>query len=249
MNGDTSVGGLVGYGYCEDGDINNCYSTGDVNGNLHVGGLVGYIGPYNAVSNSYSTGSVSGSQYVGGLVGTNTGTISNSYSTGSVTGNSDVGGLAGANGGTITNSYWDILTSGRIESAGGEGKMTAQMLQQSTYVGWDFGSIWAIDEGVTYPYEQWQTENYPVPPNLGDLSQLINALPDDVLSDEIKNSLTSKVDNALKSVDKEKDAAAINMLEAFINQIEAQRGKKISDEAADMLIAYANSVIVQIEAQ
>ena len=102
---------------------------------------------------------------------------------------------------------------------------------------------------ATYPYEIWQTENYPVPPNLTDLSQLIDSLPDDVLSDEIKNSLVSKVDNALKSVDKEKDTAAINVLEAVINQIEAQRGNKISEETADMLIAYANSVIVQIEAE
>ncbi|MCK4849989.1 MAG: hypothetical protein KAT11_01495 [Phycisphaerae bacterium] len=251
VSGNINVGGLVGGASCEDGYIRNCYSTGNVNGNLNVGGLVGYIGPYNKVSNSYSTASVTGNSLVGGLVGRNSGTISNSYSTGSVTGNSDVGGLVGANAGTITNSYWDILTSGQIGSDGGEGKTTAQMLQKSTYVGWDFVSIWAIDEGVTYPYEIWQTENYPVPVplNLTDLSQLIDTLPDDVLSDEIKNSLASKVNNALKSVDKEKDTAAINVLEALINQIEAQRGNKISDEAADMLIAYANALIAQIEAE
>ncbi len=78
------------------------------------------------------------------------------------------------------------------------------------------------------------------------LQQTIVTLPDDVLSDEIKNSLASKVDNALNSVDKEKDNAAISMLEAFINQVEAQRGKKISEEVADMLIAMANNVIAQI---
>ncbi len=78
------------------------------------------------------------------------------------------------------------------------------------------------------------------------LQQIINTLPDGALSDEIKNSLTSKVDNALKSLDKGNDEAAINMLKAFVNQVEAQRGKKISEEAADMLIAYANNVISQI---
>ncbi len=82
---------------------------------------------------------------------------------------------------------------------------------------------------------------------IGGLQQIINTLPVDVLSDEIKNSLVSKIDNALKSVEKENDEAAINMLGAFINQIEAQRGKKISEEAADMLIAYANNVIAQIK--
>jgi len=35
-------------------------------------------------------------------------------------------------------------------------------------------------------------------------------------------------------------------LNAFINQVEAQRGKKISEEAADMLIAYANNIISKI---
>ncbi|GAJ00459.1 unnamed protein product, partial [marine sediment metagenome] len=81
---------------------------------------------------------------------------------------------------------------------------------------------------------------------LDDLPQVIETLPDDVLSDEIENSIVSKIDNAMKSIDKEKDEAAINILQAFINQVEAQRGKKISEETADMLIAYANNVIVEI---
>jgi len=84
------------------------------------------------------------------------------------------------------------------------------------------------------------------PDTLAGLQQVINTLPKDVLSDTIKNSLTSKVDNALKSLDKGEDGAAINMLNAFINQVEAQRGKKISEEAADMLIAYANNIISKI---
>lgn len=78
------------------------------------------------------------------------------------------------------------------------------------------------------------------------LTDVINTLPSDVLSDEIKNSLVSKVDNALKSLDKTQDDAAINQLQAFINQINAQRGNKISEEAADMLIAYANNLIAKI---
>lgn len=78
------------------------------------------------------------------------------------------------------------------------------------------------------------------------LSQVIDTLPDDILSDKTKNSLVSKVDNALKSIDKEADNAAINQLQAFINEVNAQRGKKISEEAADMLIEYVNNVITQI---
>ena len=40
--------------------------------------------------------------------------------------------------------------------------------------------------------------------------------------------------------------AAINQLEAFKNQINAQSGNKISDEAADLLIAYADNLITQL---
>jgi hypothetical protein len=36
-------------------------------------------------------------------------------------------------------------------SKGGEGKTTAQMKQQATYIDWDFRTIWKIDEGISYP--------------------------------------------------------------------------------------------------
>ncbi len=38
-------------------------------------------------------------------------------------------------------------------------------------------------------------------------------------------------------------AAAINSLEALINEVEAQRGKKISEKDADALIAAAQQII------
>jgi ABC-type transporter Mla subunit MlaD len=60
-----------------------------------------------------------------------------------------------------------------------------------------------------------------------------------VISPEIQNSLVSKVEAAAQSSDAEKINAAVNQLNAFINEVEAQRGKKISDEAADLLINYA----------
>ena len=59
----------------------------------------------------------------------------------------------------------------------------------------------------------------------------------------MKTSLLSKIANASKSADKENICAAVNQLEALINQVNAQRGKKISDDAADQVITYAQSVI------
>ena len=63
----------------------------------------------------------------------------------------------------------------------------------------------------------------------------------------IENSLTSKINNAQKLLDKGNDNAAINLLEAFINHVKAQSGKKIPEEDANMLIEYANNIIRQIE--
>jgi prepilin-type N-terminal cleavage/methylation domain-containing protein len=151
----NNVGGLVGR---NNGEITSSYSTASVEGDQwHVGGLVGMNSDGGRVISSYSTGSVKGdNNYVGGLVGYNYGKIASSYSTGFVEGDWYVGGLVGWNyedKGEIASSYWDTETSGQSESAGGgEGKTTAEMKQQATFEGWDFGIVWGIDEGNSYPY-------------------------------------------------------------------------------------------------
>ena len=156
ISGSDYVGGLVGQNF--QGTITNSYATGNVNGYNNVGGLVG-ANYYGTITNSYATGNVSGTNEVGGLVGSNHygGAITNSYATGSISGIWYVGGLVGLNyQGTITSSYWDTVTSGQSASAGGTGKTTAEMKQQFTFVDWDFTTIWAIKEGVSYPYFLWQ---------------------------------------------------------------------------------------------
>ncbi|WP_241754917.1 GLUG motif-containing protein [Koleobacter methoxysyntrophicus] len=153
--GTYSTGGLLGRN--ESGWVTRCYSTGSVTGNAHVGGLVGLN--LSKIIDSYSTASVTGNTRVGGLVGSNTDSevswamITRSYSTGSVSGTSYAGGLVGYNvGSRVTASYWDTITSGLTTSAGGTGRTTAEMKQQSTFVDWDFDTVWQIDEGETYPY-------------------------------------------------------------------------------------------------
>ena len=63
------------------------------------------------------------------------------------------------------------------------------------------------------------------------------------------NALTSKLDNALKSLDKGKDIAAVNQLLAFINQVQAlMNGNKPKLTAAEgqPLIDAATAVVDQI---
>ena len=49
--------------------------------------------------------------------------------------------------------------------------------------------------------------------------------------------------NALEDLNQNNDVAAINSLNAFINAVEAQRGKYLTDAQADDLICKAQSII------
>ena len=62
-----------------------------------------------------------------------------------------------------------------------------------------------------------------------------------------KNSLISKLNNVLDSLERMNERAAANKLNAFINDVEAQRGKKLTKEEADQLIAIADAAISWIE--
>ena len=138
-------GGLVGWA---NGNINNCYATGNVEGNGgDIGGLVGWGD--SVISNSYATGNVLGrssTAHVGGIIGqTNRGSIinsyatgnvegncaggiagqiqgnsslSNSYATGKVTGTTFAGGIAGWSAGNISNSFYDTDKTGQSNAFG-----------------------------------------------------------------------------------------------------------------------------------
>jgi hypothetical protein len=70
------------------------------------------------------------------------------------------------------------------------------------------------------------------------------------LQNGIENSLDSKLDAALNAfVDASfsNDAAACNSLSAFINAVEAQRTKHITDAQADQLIAAAHEIRVMLD--
>ncbi len=155
VSGSQATGGLAGY---NNGTISRCYSSGNVTGNQwYTGGLVGhnfrdgYIQGPATIINCFSSATVTGGSYgSGGLVGlSKSGIISNCYSTGYVSGSSGVGGLLGVkeNDPTITSSYWDIITSGKTNSAGGVGRQTSEMVyphSENTYQGWDSRN-WRLD--------------------------------------------------------------------------------------------------------
>jgi filamentous hemagglutinin family protein len=159
--GSTRAGGLAGQNY---GKILKSYATGNVTGgNQGTGGLVGYNN--SIITQSYATGTVNAAAIAGGLVGVNsaTGTITQTYATGAVTAPTVVGGLAGGNVGSISQSYWDTTTSGRSVAVGsgsgtttGTAGLTTSQMQDpvnyaSTYVGWDFATVWSAPSAGYYP--------------------------------------------------------------------------------------------------
>lgn len=168
VSNSIGVGGLVGNSRL--GPISLSYAIGDVTGFEKVGGLVGYFyagETTTSISNCYATGSILGNTSVGGLVGLfsslnggiSRGKITNCYSIGAVKGtgtNPSIGGLIGIleNNLTVISSYWDMDASAVSTSAGGTGKTTAEMKSQTTFVGWDFSSIWTISatKNSGYPY-------------------------------------------------------------------------------------------------
>jgi len=151
------AGGLTG---SNRGSITKSYATGNVNGNNTSGGLVGYN--QGDIINSYSKGNVHSTFSAGGFAGTNDSTIVNSYSTGAVTSNFTPAGFISRaqSGSTIISSFWDREASGvnkGVESgssAGVTGATTQQMGQRTTFINWDFATIWSIDEGTGYPFHQ-----------------------------------------------------------------------------------------------
>ena len=165
-----NFGGLAGV---NSGVIVASYATGSVSGNgfADVGGLVGDNRYTGVVTAAYAEGSVSGrADRYGGLLGSNQGVVTVCFSTGGVPQRG--GGLIGSNGnyGAVASCYWDTETSGQSDSAGGEGKTTAELRSPTGYTG--AYADWNVDlDGDGSSDDPWRfgsTTEYPVL-NLGTL--------------------------------------------------------------------------------
>jgi len=160
VNGEDDTGGLIGY--LVDGDITESYSESNVAGLINTGGLIGRAINSPIINNTYSRGNIIGTEKVGGLIGSIfSNKIYNNYSTGAVTGTLGVGGLVGQLNSTYfgeTSSYYDADTSSKTVSAFGLPKTTAEMKNRTTFVGWDFDTVWDMEDGIKYPFLRWTEE-------------------------------------------------------------------------------------------
>lgn len=153
----SHAGGLVGE--ADKSSIEQSFATGDVSGRTN-GGLVGRISNATTVLNSYASGFVVESDFRfpfgGGLVGDAfNSTISNSYATGQSS--SLVSFPQNTN---IINSHYDTFTSNNFSlDTDSIMETTAEMKRKTTYQGWDFESVWSINEGIGYPKLRNNVEN------------------------------------------------------------------------------------------
>ncbi len=175
----TSAGGLIGSNG-STATLTQSYATGAASavsaaGTTTTGGLIGRNVGGATATQSYATGAASatstaGSAMAGGLIGSHssTGAVTQTYATGtasavSTSGTAVAGGLIGSVTGTaaVTSSYWDTDTSGRANAVGSgastgiTGLTTSQMQNPanyaSTYVGWDFATVWSAPSAGYYP--------------------------------------------------------------------------------------------------
>jgi len=164
---ESRVGGLLGStsSHGVPTEINMSYSNSSVVGGKNTGGLVGYN--TGIVKNSFSNGSVNGYSYSGGLIGNYSpstngdSNIINCYSTSSVDSNdySPFGGLVGNyndNKSLILSSFWDsdVFKSYPIDDNYGISTQSIQDENSLVNEGWNFESIWAINDTTNngYPY-------------------------------------------------------------------------------------------------
>lgn len=193
VTGKQRVGGIIGNIAAEAANasttmIHKSYSTASVNGNDFVGGLAGYSTGRIEKCYAMSATVIATGGGIGGLVGQIDGaaTISECYAAGgTVTGAPGYSGgaigfaSAGIPTSNIEKLYWNTERTSQLTSAGGEGKTTNEMLQQATYVGWDFSGTWkfAANRNFNHPILYWQNETLLPTTNLTTIYQGRNIYP------------------------------------------------------------------------
>ncbi len=153
---DAFAGSIVGLS-CND--VTNCYNTGTICGNS-AGGIVGYLSS-GTISKCYNSGTVVSDYEAGGIVGYSVGKIDECYSVGGVISSStyaQIGGIAGSSNGETNYCYY--LNSDYPGIGNGTdhcvGYTVSQMLQASSFSGFDFDTVWTMAGNSDYLYPELQ---------------------------------------------------------------------------------------------
>jgi len=160
-------GGLVGLASAAL-TIRNSYAVGNISSTLSSGGLVGWADEAITISNSYTITNVSSvsaiTHFSGGFVGyvNITANITNSYALGITTatgtGTRHIGGIYGfyssvgsSNAQVHFNNTGVSNAAGNVTTISGiTGRTPEQLRTRTTFSGWDFDDVWAINGGTPY---------------------------------------------------------------------------------------------------
>ena len=180
--GQGNVGGIIGKAL--DTDISEVFVSGFISGTSlsAIGGVVGYFSSSNyendfrgGIKNNYNTAHISyvnSTPRAGGVVGAVLGNVvlKNNYSTGVVSslGSGDKGDIYGLYsvspfsiviGDSVLGNYWNSETStAQVEGAGTSDLTITEMMDQSSFAGWDFDSVWAM-QANGYPHLRHMNKN------------------------------------------------------------------------------------------
>ncbi|MBA1445161.1 MAG: LamG domain-containing protein [Chromatiales bacterium] len=118
---------------------------------------------------------------------------------------------------------------------------------QRRYWSGDIDDIRIYDQAISeVDVKRLHMEGVPPADMLTDVVESIVTLN---IQEGLANSLDAKLDSAIGALDDvntDNDVSAVNRLYALISAIEAQRGKKITDTDADLLIAATHAVIEKL---
>lgn len=117
------------------------------------------------------------------------------------------------------------------------------LMETTDPTGLSGGSVGVFTDGASAAFDNWEFHSLTPEAALDDLIGDVEQLN---LENGVSNSLDAKLTNvvkALSDVNDNNDIAAVNKIEAFINEVEAQAGKQIPRSDADALIAAAQQII------
>jgi outer membrane protein assembly factor BamB len=100
---------------------------------------------------------------------------------------------------------------------------------------------WSNSYNGDYSFITMEYEIPPTPPKAG-AEQLISSVESMNLDEGTETSLTSKLDNAVASIEKDRPSAE-GQLGSFVNEVEALEGNKLSEAQADELTSGAQMII------
>ena len=194
------AGGLVG---SNAATITDCYSDAAITSSYNAAGLVAYN--YGLVEKCHASGNLFSNNYAAGVIGYNDGenavvkncaAVNNkievtyepqqTQQTGGY-GQRIIGGIKNNAPAPEMNNYAlktmqvsvnDVTQKIYDDILNGTAKTEGELRTAATYqtLGWDFSSIWGIDEGQTYPYLLWEVDANPVADITLDKTSLLIAM-------------------------------------------------------------------------